>query len=357
MRTLRRYLSRQVVGSVLLVLAALLMLFTFFDLINELQDLRPGTYTLAAALIHVGLSVPGRLYELFPVAVLIGTMFALAQLVIHSEYAVMRSAGMSITAMALSLTRVGLVFALLAFLVGEFLTPMSEEAAQRLRLKQTSNVIASSFRSGLWVKDEDSFVNVARVMHDASLQEVKIYQFDDAYQLRSISLARQGRYVRDNQWILQDVVQTRFEDGRTSVAQLGEIEWRSVLTPRILSVLLVPPDKMSLLTLFSYVKHLRENRQESGRYEIALWNKIIYPLAVLVMMFLALPFAYMNVREGGVSTKIFAGIMLGLGFNLVSKLCGHVGALAGWPPLLAAIAPSALFFGLALGLLYRLERR
>jgi lipopolysaccharide export system permease protein len=357
MRILRRYLSRQIVASVLLVLAGLLMLFAFFDLINELQDLRTGTYSLKAALAYVALSIPGRLYELFPVAVLIGTMFALAQLVIHSEYAVMRTSGVSIAAIGVSLTLIGLLFAVLAFLSGEFLTPLSEEAAQRLRLRQTTSVIASSFRSGLWVKDEDSFVNVARVMHDASLQEVKIYEFDDAYRLRTISLAQRGRYVRDNQWLLEDVVQTRFEPNRTSVARLPQTEWRSVLTPRILSVLLVPPEKMSLVTLFSYVRHLRENRQESGRYEIALWNKIIYPLAVVVMMFLALPFAYMNVREGGVSTRIFAGIMLGLGFNLVTRLFSHVGALAGWPPLLAAMAPTALFLGLAIGLLYRLERR
>ncbi len=357
MRILRRYLATQIVASVALVLTALLMLFSFFDLINELQDIGRGAYSLAAALSYVGLSIPGRLYELFPAAVLIGTMFALAQLVLNAEYAVMRTSGVSITGLALAIAQVGLAFAGLAFVTGEFLTPLSEEAAQRLRLSQTSSVIASTFRSGLWVKDGDSFVNVARIMHDTTLQEVKIYQFDDEHRLRSISLARQGRHVRDNQWRLQDVVLTRFEDERTSVARVPEIEWRSVLTPRILSVLLVPPEKMSLTTLFSYVRHLRQNKQESGRYEIALWNKVIYPLAVLVMMFLALPFAYMNVREGGVSAKVFAGIMLGLGFNLVSRLFGHLGALAGWPPLLAAIAPTAIFFGMALGLVYRLERR
>jgi lipopolysaccharide export system permease protein len=284
-------------------------------------------------------------------------MFALAQLVLNAEYAVMRTSGVSITGLALAIAQVGLAFAGLAFVTGEFLTPLSEEAAQRLRLRQTSSVIASTFRSGLWVKDSDSFVNVGRIMHDSTLQEVKIYQFDERHRLRSISLAQRARHIRDNQWRLQDVVLTRFEEDRTSVGRMPEIEWRSVLTPRILSVLLVPPEKMSLTTLVSYVRHLRQNKQESGRYEIALWNKIIYPLAVLVMMFLALPFAYMNVREGGVSAKVFAGIMLGLGFNLVSRLFGHLGALAGWPPLLAAIAPTAIFFGMALGLVYRLERR
>ena len=185
-----------------------------------------------------------------------------------------------------------------------------------MRLQQTSSVVASSFRSGLWVKDENSFVNVGRVLHDATLQDIRIYRFDSEYRLLTISQARSGTYQRDNLWKLQDVVLTRFEPDRTSVERIGEMEWRSVLTPRILSVLLVPPEKMSLFTLFSYVQHLRNNNQESGRYEIALWNKLIYPIAILVMMVVALPFSYLNVREGGISTKIFAGIMLGLLFHV-----------------------------------------
>jgi lipopolysaccharide export system permease protein len=357
MRVLRRYVGRQVVVSVILVLAALLMLFAFFDLIHELGDLGQGQYTLRVALAYVGLSLPGRLYELFPVAVLIGTLFAFAQFVIHSEYAVMRTSGVSVLGFAGGLTQIGLGFALIAFLTGEFLTPWSEEAAQRLRLRQTSSVVASTFRSGLWVKDDESFVNVARILHDATLQGVRIYEFDDKYHLRAIRLARQAKHLRDNRWRLDDVVLTRFEEGRTTVSRLAEAEWRSVLTPGILSVLLVPPDKMSLATLFSYVQHLRDNNQESGRYEIALWNKIVYPFAVLVMMFLALPFAHMNVREGGVSTKIFAGIMLGISFHLLSRLFGHIGALAAWPPLMAALAPTAAFLALAAWLVRRQERR
>jgi lipopolysaccharide export system permease protein len=357
MRTIRRYLGRYILSSIMLVLAALLMLFAFFDLIYELKDVGTAGYRLGAALIFVALSMPSRLYELFPVAALIGTLFGLAQLVIHSEYSVMRTSGVSILNIAGALGRIGLALAAVAFLTGEFLTPLSEEAAQRLRLRQTSSVVAQQFRSGLWVKDDQSFVNVARVLPDATLQDIKIYEFDQDYRLRSISQARQGKHLHDNLWRLDDVVQTHFDDAHTSVTALPTMQWRSVLTPGILSVLLVAPEKMSLWTLVSYIRHLHANNQDSGRYEIALWSKIVYPLAILVMMILALPFAYMNVREGGVSTKIFAGIMLGLGFHLVNRLFGHVGQLAAWPPLLAAFTPTLLFLLLAVVMIRRLERR
>ena len=53
------------------------------------------------------------------------------------------------------------------------------------------------------MKDDDSFVNVARVLYDATLQDVRIYQFDEQYRLRTISQAREGKYVRENLWTLE----------------------------------------------------------------------------------------------------------------------------------------------------------
>jgi lipopolysaccharide export system permease protein len=357
MRIVRRYIARLILSNTALVLGALLMLFGFFDLLYELKDVGAGGYRFTYALTFIALSLPGHLYELLPVAALIGALLAIAQLVIHSEYAVMRTAGVSILGISRALLGVGSLLALTTFLVGEFLTPLSEEAAQRLRLKQTSSVVAQSFRSGLWVKDNMNFVNVGRVLHDSTLQEVKIYEFDEEYRLHAIRLAKQGTYLGDNQWALKDEVQTKFMENNARVEHSGDVRWHSVLTPDILSVLLVPPQSMSLWTLFSYIHHLRSNAQDSARYEIALWTKIIYPGAVLVMMLLALPFAYVNAREGGIGGKIFAGIMLGLGFHLLNRLFGHIGLLAAWPPFVAAFLPTLMFLVVAVGMIHRLERR
>ena len=153
-------------------------------------------------------------------------------------------------------------------------------------------------------------------------------------------------------------MQTRFENSHISVARIAEQDWHSVLTPSILSVPLVPPEKMSLWTLYSYVQHLRENKQESTRYEIALWNKIIYPFAVLVMMVLALPFAYMNVREGGVSAQDLHRHHARAWVSTCSIACsGTWGNFAAWPPVLAAFVPTVAFLAIAVLMIRQLERR
>jgi lipopolysaccharide export system permease protein len=357
MRVIRRYLSAEITASVLLVFAALLMLFAFLDFIHELGDLGKGGYRLLHIFAFVLLSLPGHVYELFPIAALIGTLFALAQLVANSEYTVMRVSGVSVPRMALTLTQVGLLFSALSFLVGEFVAPPAEQFAQQLRAKAISGVIAQEFRSGLWVKDERNFVNVSQVLPDAVLLGVRIFEFDKDLRLRRISYAQRGDYAQNNRWRLSEVVQTDFGDGKMQVNRLAEAEWQSVINPDLLSVLVVVPEHMSAWNLYSYVQHLRENKQQASRHEIAFWNKLLYPLAVLVMMVLALPFAYSQQRAGGVGAKVFAGIMLGIGYVTLGRLFTYLGLLRDWPPFWSAATPTLLFLVLATGMMWWGERR
>ena len=357
MIVLRKYLAREIYAATLLVLVAFLMLFAFFDLINELNYLGKGNYRLQYVLLFVLLSLPGHVYELAPIAVLIGTLYALSQLAANSEYTVMRISGLSPYAAGAALARIGAIFVVFTFAFGELVTPFAERAAQQLRLSAMSAVVAQEFRSGLWVKDEFRFVNVREVMPDSSLKGVKIYEFDSDYRLRTISYAERGEFKGANTWRLSGLAQTRFDGGGTSVSRLAETDWHSVLTPDLLSVLLVQPEKMSAINLYQFTRHLSENRQQTERYEIAMWKKLLYPFATLVMMALALPFAYVHVRAGGMGVKIFSGIMLGVLFHLLNGLSSSVGIIQNWAPFYSAVLPSVLFLFGAMLMMWWVERR
>jgi len=357
MRTLRRYLAREIFMATAFIMMALVMLFAFFDLAEEIKDLGRGGYQLRQVARHVALSIPNHVYQLFPIAALIGTLFALAQFVASSEYTVMRTSGVSLLRMNFTLATVGLTLAVLTFVFGEYVGPPAEQLAHRLRSRAITGIVAQEFRSGLWIKDEKSFVNVTDVTPGGRLNGVHIYEFDAGYRLQTITHARSAEYQGSRQWILRDIVQTRFAEARTSVEKHADAKWQSVLEPSLLNVLLVKPDQMSAATLFSYTQHLRDNRQKTQRYEIAFWSKIMYPLAVIAMMILALPFAYSQRRQGGVGAKIFAGIMLGLAFHFLNRLSAHLGLLNEWPPVTSAVLPTGVFLTVAIVMMWRQERR
>jgi len=358
MTLLTRYLAREIYASIALVFAALLMLFAFLDLIHELSVMGHGNYHIGYVLLFVLLTVPSHIYDLFPVAILIGTIFALVQMAANSELIIYRSSGASLQQMVIALLKIGLPLVLLSFFCGELLAPPSERMAQNLRLKaQNAEVKLKEFRTGVWVKDERSFVNVKNVLPDTSLLNISIYEFDTSYHLHSITTANSATFIEQNRWQLEGVKQTLFNQHGTTVNNRSDMEWNSVLNPDLLSVLLVVPEQMSAWNLSQYVQYLRDNHQKTARYEIAMWTKLVYPFAVLVMMLLALPFASHHRREGGISSKIFTGIVLGLSFHFIGRLFASLGALNNWQPLLSAIAMPIVFLLLAISMLWWTERR
>ncbi|OJZ17918.1 MAG: LPS export ABC transporter permease LptG [Thiobacillus sp. 65-29] len=357
MRLLARYLGAQVLGASGFVLLGLLVLFAFFDVIQELGSLGRNNYGLGQAAVVVLLNMPGHLYEILPVAALIGTLFALSRLVGNTEYAVMRVSGLSNWRVAGYFAAIGVVLSLILLLLGEYVAPWSEQAAQRFKLSATRSVVAQQFRSGLWVKDGSTFINVREVMPDSTLRDIEIYGFDAEGRLGWIRAAREADWRGEQGWNLTGVMETHFSaDGLRAVHREAQT-WQSVLTPDILSVLLVAPERMSARTLWRYVAHLKANGQKSSRYEVALWSKFVNPFIIPIMMLIAMPFAIQGPRTGGTSSKIFLGILAGLGFHLLSRLFGHLGLLNDWPPAAVSTLPLLIFLGFALAGIRWVERR
>lgn len=357
MNLLARYLSGQVLVASGFVLLALMVLFAFFDVLQELGSLGRNNYGMGQVVIVVLLNIPGHLYEILPVAALIGTLFALSRLVGNSEYAVMRVSGLSNWRVAGIFTVIGIVLSMLVLVLGEYVAPWSEQAAQRYKLSATRSVVAQQFRSGLWVKDGSSFINVREVMPDNTLRGVEIYGFNADGRLDWIRAADQARWKTGQSWELQQVVETRFDAEGIRADRHERQDWQSVLTPDILSVLLVAPEKMSARTLWRYVAHLKENGQTATRYEFALWSKFISPFVIPIMMLIAMPFAIQRPRSGGTSSKIFIGILVGLGFHLLSRLFGHLGLLNNWPVILVSGLPLLIFLAVALMGIRWVDRR
>lgn len=357
MSLLARYLARQVLLASGFILLALLVLFSFFDVMQELGSLGRNNYGLGQAIVVVMLGIPGHLYEILPVAALIGTLFALSRLVGNSEYAVMRVSGLSNWRVAGYFAVIGVALSLVVLAIGEFIAPWSEQTAQRYKLAATRSVVAQQFRSGLWVKDGSAFINVREVMPDNSLRGIEIYGFDADGSLGWIRAAEQASWRGNQTWNLQQVMETQFTADGIQAIRSENQDWPSVLTPDILSVLLVAPEKMSARALWRYVAHLKENKQKATRYEIALWSKFISPLVIPIMMLIAMPFAIQGPRAGGTSSKIFIGILAGLGFHLLSRLFGHLGLLNDWPVVMVALLPLLIFLAIALVGIRWVDRR
>lgn len=352
---LDKLIARHVLYSMLLVLNVLVALAVFFILIDGLKDYGKAGFGALALLKYVILKQPGQVYDLSPIAALIGTIMGLSTLALNSELTAMRAAGVSVARIVVSIMKIGLVFAVVILLVGEYVVPASENLAQTGRAKALAQALEQK-SSGIWLRSGTSFVNIGEVLPDLSLLRMNVYDFDSHSHLRSQIYARHAWYDGDK-WRLEDVNQSLIIGNQAvQIQRMDKDEWHSAMTPDVVSLFAVDPDGLSIQQLYYYIGHLESNNQDTRNFQLVFWQKIYMPLATLVMMLLAAPFVFRQIRSGGMSQRVFIGIMLGLTFIIVDQSFGYFGVLFALPPALAALTPIVIFFILALLLLYRAAR-
>jgi lipopolysaccharide export system permease protein len=354
MRTVRRLLYRDITASVLFVALAFLSLFYFIDFVDELDGVGQRGRTAWHAALAAALDLPGHLYELAPIAVLIGTIYSLSRMAQSSEFTILRTGGLG-PGRALGLLGVlGVVFGVLTFAVGDFVAPLAKREGVLLNARFSGGLSVGG--AGAWLKErrhgaqgDHSFsVNVGATGAGGVLLGVRIFEFDADGRLVARTQAREAR-VDGSTWTLADAEVTRWPLARAAgspvvqVQALPSMQWFSTLDEKVVAAAVLPISTMTTAELWRYSSHLSDQEQASQSHQIRFWRKALYPLACLVMVALALPFAYLHARAGGISLKVFGGIMLGISFVLLNNLAGHIGLLRGWTPWVAAAAPSLLY--------------
>ncbi len=353
MKTVRRLLYSEVVLAVVLVTLGFVSLFYFFDFVEELQSVgkhRDTGYTVVQALLYVALMLPSHLYELLPITVLIGTIFVMARLAQSSEFTILRTSGLGPWLALRTLLTLGLFFVFLTFAVGDYLAPIADKTAQLLKSRYQGKV--SVGKTGAWLRERQPYshyaVNVGALAPDASMRDVRIFEFDNQGFLVSMTEGQNAKFGKDESWLLTNVDHTEFKTADANATRVDRnhmesFRWPTQISAEMVATAVLRPERMGTIDLFQYIQHLQTNGQTAQKYEIQFWKKVFYPLSCLVMVVLALPFAYLHFRSGSVATYVFGGVMAGISFVLLNNVLGDLGALRGWLPWITAALPGLIY--------------
>ncbi|PSJ79741.1 LPS export ABC transporter permease LptG [Neisseria iguanae] len=348
MNLISRYIIRQMAVMALYALLAFLVLYSFFEVMDEVGNLGKGGYGGVKMAQYVLMQMPARAYELMPLAVLIGGLISLSQLASGSELTVMKASGLNIKKLLLILAKFGLIFALATVALGEWVAPKLSQRAENLKTAAINGKLTAG-NTGLWLKEKNNIINVREMLPDKTLLGVKVWQHNEQYELVQVVEAEAAVLNTDGSWQLKNVRHSMIYNDHIEVKTEAEQRWETAINSKLMDVLLVDPDQMSVSELTTYIAHLKDNHQQTQAYSIAWWRKVMYPIAALVMVLVAYAFTPQTTRHGNIGLKLFGGICLGLAFHFAGRLFGFTSQLYGVPPFLAGTLPTVIF---AIGAVY-----
>ncbi len=351
MKILDRYIALTLIKISLLALFSLVLLFSFFALVDQLDATGRGNYGVWQALYYVFLTVPRLSFELFPIAAVIGSMTTLGMFAKNSELAVIRTSGISQLRIAWSLCKGAAILICISLFVGEIISPYTEETAQHMRSVALSEQITLKTKYGFWSRDGNSFVNIRKILPGDRVEGIYIYEFDDDDKLRTSTFAKRAEY-KDEQWVLEDIQQTEITDQGVNVKQMNLATWEALLNPDVINLIIIKPQFLSFIDLYDYISYLKINGQSSVIYEQALWSKIINPFAIIVMVLIAVPFVKSYSRMTAIGQRVSLGCLLGIIFHIVNQIAGYMGIVYNLNPAFSVTFPTLFMLGVIGWFLY-----
>lgn len=355
MKLIDRYLATTVLHSIGIVLLAAMGLEFFIMIVAELHDIGHHAYGIGQALLYVVLNMPEQLYQIFPMAGLIGMLMGLGLLANHSELIVMRQAGLSFINITWRTFKTLIVLIVLLAIMGEVIAPKASNFSEAYKNKYLHGNNEQSIGNDVWIKDQNSYLHIGTIDQHHILHNLSWFAFDAQQQLKQFSTADSGRYLQ-GQWHVTHVNRTTLDQDRVTTQHVDQAVWPFNLAPDVLKNSIQKPSNLSLRELNESLRFHRNAHTVNEPLQLAFWKRVFQPLASLVMMLLAIPFIFGPLRSVSQSLRLVAGIAAGFGFYYCNQLLSPVVLILQLPAILGASLPS-LLFGIVGVLMLTYQRR
>lgn len=343
-----RYIAYQVFIGFIIATAVLLPLFSFFDLLDQLDDVGRGTYRVRDAFLYTAMILPRRFIQIAPFVALLGTVIALGKLAVNSELIALRVAGISPLRISLAPLGVGILLLLSIAILEQFLAPQLQQKAITYRAVALEQSAELGKNLGIWTRNEQNILRIGHMLNPKKAADIEILQLDEEGYLLSHILAQYADIIDDDIWALSKVIIRTFKDkdDQISTTHADSLNWSSFLNPEDILTLTKPPESLSPLELVRHVEFLRSTGQDADSYALALWRKVGSALMTIAMLLLSIPFVFGSIRTG-LSSKLVFATLIGITVYLLDQIIANAGLILRFNPALIALAPGLMMIILA----------
>lgn len=349
---LSRYISKTITSTIFIVALVLLGIEIFIEFTREFPSIGTGDYNFVQVLRYVPMMLPQDIYQLFPMAGLLGGLLGLGILTSNNELVVMRASGLSISEIMWIVFKTSLFLAVFMLLVGEVLAPIAQKNALAKKLEAMSSGQTLVTNKGVWMHNNNNFIHIDSITPEMHAKDILRYKFDNDSNLQLASFAKEGFY-NDGVWTFKDISETKFLKNKTVSKTFTTQNWDIDINPRLSGLKNIDPEQKSLPELYKYTQYREKSGLNANRYKFVFWQRIFQPLSIIVMILLSVPVIFGFLRTKAMGFRMIIGASVGFSFHIINQFVCQLTIAYGLPSILTALLPIFAYAILMFALLFK----
>lgn len=337
---LNLYILKRFLLGFLISLLVLVSIEIFFSFSSEMKYLNEGNYDFSIILKYIFLSIPRSIETMFPYSILIGALLSLGAMAADMEFVAMQSAGISVRKiLTIVLLQTFFISTFFYFIVDSVVPKFSSEAEL---LRNTALKKQSYYnKNGTWFKNKDSFIKISEIYPDNTIKGISVYTYNNN-QLSSVNYIQSATFIK-GKWSLQEIIKINLNEEPISKERISNIQSDELIDIKLIDIKTDKPYSLTLKDVIRNIEYLQRNNLDASIQEKIFWDKILKPIATVLMLFLAMPYIFGRMRSTNTSKRIVIGLFIGIIFFIISSILPNLGLIIGIHPLISAILPLVVF--------------
>lgn len=358
MLIIQKHYLREFFKVLTLIAAGLALIFSLLDLIDKIDDFLPYKPSIKSLMLYVIFNFPRYLLYLFPMAILLCSLFVISQAKRREEITAIKAAGGRLRTLFMPFLYGGIILSLFGFILGEAVVPDFSKRAFELKSSIMKKGKKFSFKEGtMWLRAADgSIVKIGLYMPEEKIsKDISIFKVGSE-RIRERIEAEEARWIdvkgSDGKWVLENVTVYDMEQG--SIKNYKSLEYPFIGSPSVFAEEVRKPEDMGIKELLRYTKRLEEAGFRNLKLLVDLNSKISYPVVNFFMVLLGISLPMRGKAGGGLATTAI-GIFISLLYwvsHAMSLSMGYAGIL---PPVIAAWFVPLVFAVIAVNLFRKIH--
>jgi LPS export ABC transporter permease LptG len=312
--------------------------------LSELKNIGINQYDLIVLFKYIIYLIPQNILDIFPYALLIGSMIAFGSMSFHSEIVALNSMGIGIKKTIFIILFQTLLIAMIASFSGNYFA--SDSAIHAQNIKNTA-LKKNAANKEVWFKGKNTIINVKNVITEYNLKNIEIYYIDNGI-MSSILTADKGAYNKE--WNLESIKIIDINNNKIINKKSLTVSSDDFIPLQVLKSSFHKKRYHSIQDLYTNIAYFDERGIYYEDHKISFWQKIFLPFSCCIIVFIGLPFLFTKARSTNQSQRIIYGILFGITYFVISSIIINASLILHIPALLSVLISMSIFimFGLLL---------